>query len=350
MKKVSCNIIRDILPLYIEGVVSDETREEVKAHLESCGSCRKEYQAMTQSFVLPEAPKIQDEDERVLKGLKRQIQVKRRKTAVISAIAAAVVMLAVFLGIVLRATWQEPVEITPSARIGDYILEVEEIRGDSYNLIVAYSLRRLDGGKIDPTIRFFQSCAPVKVFPGWSRLFSSGGSGSGGYDRYEISEDGKTLWILSQTSFSRPIDDGDQVAVTFEDLLLDGGAQTIAGTWQLSFVVSHTAQSIEVLKAPVTVQDQQTYQLTGVQLSDLGLHMDLKTSQLDITAFGRDFSVCLILGDGEILAIEDSNIFMPHHVGDAMAQASYAAMFDAPLASEDVIGLLINGQRISVKE
>ena len=30
MKKISCNIIRDILPLYLDDVVSDETKEMVE--------------------------------------------------------------------------------------------------------------------------------------------------------------------------------------------------------------------------------------------------------------------------------------------------------------------------------
>ena len=33
MKKISCNIIKDILPLYLDGVVSDDTRQMVEEHL-----------------------------------------------------------------------------------------------------------------------------------------------------------------------------------------------------------------------------------------------------------------------------------------------------------------------------
>ena len=40
MKKISCNIIRDILPLYLDDVVSDETKQMVEEHLQSCASCR----------------------------------------------------------------------------------------------------------------------------------------------------------------------------------------------------------------------------------------------------------------------------------------------------------------------
>ena len=33
MKKINCNIIRDILPLYLDDVVSDETKQMVEEHL-----------------------------------------------------------------------------------------------------------------------------------------------------------------------------------------------------------------------------------------------------------------------------------------------------------------------------
>ena len=42
MKKISCNIIKDILPLYLDGVVSDDTRQMVEEHLRTCDQCREE--------------------------------------------------------------------------------------------------------------------------------------------------------------------------------------------------------------------------------------------------------------------------------------------------------------------
>ena len=38
--KNECSIIRDILPLYVENMVSEDTSEFVKEHLESCPACR----------------------------------------------------------------------------------------------------------------------------------------------------------------------------------------------------------------------------------------------------------------------------------------------------------------------
>ncbi len=40
MDNVNCNIINDLLPLYIDDVVSDESRLMVEKHLETCPECR----------------------------------------------------------------------------------------------------------------------------------------------------------------------------------------------------------------------------------------------------------------------------------------------------------------------
>lgn len=42
--KNECSIIRDILPLYVENMVSEDTAEFVKEHLESCPVCRAELE------------------------------------------------------------------------------------------------------------------------------------------------------------------------------------------------------------------------------------------------------------------------------------------------------------------
>ena len=41
MKKITCEIIKDILPLYVDDVVSADTRTMVEEHLAECESCKK---------------------------------------------------------------------------------------------------------------------------------------------------------------------------------------------------------------------------------------------------------------------------------------------------------------------
>jgi len=68
-----CNIIRDILPLYIDEIVSEDTVSFVEEHLEKCAACRTELENMK----APNALEIvvsdtQATDEKPLKAFKKR--------------------------------------------------------------------------------------------------------------------------------------------------------------------------------------------------------------------------------------------------------------------------------------
>lgn len=55
--KLSCDIIRDLLPLYAEELASAATGEVVRRHLEGCEDCRKAYEEMKRSpVIIPAEP------------------------------------------------------------------------------------------------------------------------------------------------------------------------------------------------------------------------------------------------------------------------------------------------------
>ena len=41
--KLDCCVVRDLLPLYVENMVSDQTAEQIKQHLAECPDCQNEY-------------------------------------------------------------------------------------------------------------------------------------------------------------------------------------------------------------------------------------------------------------------------------------------------------------------
>ncbi|MBP5491343.1 MAG: zf-HC2 domain-containing protein [Clostridiales bacterium] len=45
-KRESCNVIMDLLPSYVDGICSQESRQLVQEHLKTCSDCQKVYQAM----------------------------------------------------------------------------------------------------------------------------------------------------------------------------------------------------------------------------------------------------------------------------------------------------------------
>ena len=57
---MNCNIIKDLLPLYIDQCCSEESESLVCTHLESCAGCRSEYEQMKKSLSVPtlELPKV----------------------------------------------------------------------------------------------------------------------------------------------------------------------------------------------------------------------------------------------------------------------------------------------------
>ena len=75
MKEINCNIIRDLLPLYEDGAVSEDTAQLVREHLEGCPACREEYERMRTPTPVPPDRDIsmilQMEDEMRKKSIRR---------------------------------------------------------------------------------------------------------------------------------------------------------------------------------------------------------------------------------------------------------------------------------------
>lgn len=49
-EEISCEIIKDLLPNYIDNVLSNEGKKIIEEHLNNCDSCRKEYEILRSSI------------------------------------------------------------------------------------------------------------------------------------------------------------------------------------------------------------------------------------------------------------------------------------------------------------
>ncbi len=88
-----CNITRDILPLYVENMVSGDTASFVAEHLENCASCREELAKLKKSTELADMGRTISgkyvNEASPLKTLKRKMRRKRILTILLSFAAAA---------------------------------------------------------------------------------------------------------------------------------------------------------------------------------------------------------------------------------------------------------------------
>ena len=63
MRKTSCGVIQDLLPLYLDGCCHADSRALVEEHLKECPDCRRAKQEMTGELPVPEEPASQPEPE-----------------------------------------------------------------------------------------------------------------------------------------------------------------------------------------------------------------------------------------------------------------------------------------------
>lgn len=77
--KVTCNVIRDLLPLYLENIASDDTCTMVEKHISLCEDCRKQLDEMK----LYNNPPI-DTDVAPLRNLKATLRKKKLQTIIFS--------------------------------------------------------------------------------------------------------------------------------------------------------------------------------------------------------------------------------------------------------------------------
>jgi len=86
-----CNIIRDLLPLYAENMVSSDTAAFVEEHLKKCEACKKEYEGIKE----PQPTQKISDAAPVLK-LSRKMKAKRIQTIALTAIFVIALFVSAF--------------------------------------------------------------------------------------------------------------------------------------------------------------------------------------------------------------------------------------------------------------
>jgi predicted anti-sigma-YlaC factor YlaD len=104
--KISCEIIKDLLPLYLDGVCSDDSKALIEEHLVECDNCKAELQAMKGELFanrkeqnLKEAEAVKKLSRRWKKGMMKSVL----KGVLITLLVIAAIALVLYLFMDIRA-------------------------------------------------------------------------------------------------------------------------------------------------------------------------------------------------------------------------------------------------------
>lgn len=78
--KITCNIIQDMLPLYVDDVLNVDSRKMVEEHLKDCEACREKRRNMEEDSLPSFAQASENEkkaEKEILLGIRRRIRRKR---------------------------------------------------------------------------------------------------------------------------------------------------------------------------------------------------------------------------------------------------------------------------------
>lgn len=101
MSKYPCNVIKDLLPSYIDGVCSEKTNTDIEEHLKECASCRTLYDSMKEDL-----PGVSDssyssmDEKKIIQKVNKKINDKDKTVRIICIAICAFVILTTLLFII----------------------------------------------------------------------------------------------------------------------------------------------------------------------------------------------------------------------------------------------------------
>ena len=93
---MKCDIIRDLLPLYCDGLCSEASQQEIEAHVAQCQECRACLAEMKEEARVPSLSPESETEARVLQGVKKKFSRGRRRAVLIA--VAVMLIFSIVLG------------------------------------------------------------------------------------------------------------------------------------------------------------------------------------------------------------------------------------------------------------
>ena len=113
--KITCDVIKDLLPLYIDDVLSDDSKSIVEEHFQDCEECRKLYEVMIADNKVVNVAEEYDGFGKSMKKVKRHFNIRTIVAVLLALALSSAICFVVFIGVV--PTLSTNVEIVPEAYI-----------------------------------------------------------------------------------------------------------------------------------------------------------------------------------------------------------------------------------------
>lgn len=95
--KINCEIIRDLLPLYCDGVCSEASKAAVEEHIGECGLCNSVYQNLSKDTDIPVIDTKEEETKvKFIKDVKNRMKIKKIIIAVVSVAASIGIIFGIY--------------------------------------------------------------------------------------------------------------------------------------------------------------------------------------------------------------------------------------------------------------
>lgn len=92
MNTKNCEVIQDLLPLYIDNICSEESRRIVSEHLESCNACKKIYEDM-RNPVKQDLSEPELDSKQAFKAINHKWRIKKISIVCASMLLTAIIMI-----------------------------------------------------------------------------------------------------------------------------------------------------------------------------------------------------------------------------------------------------------------
>lgn len=145
---ITCEVIRDLLPLYHDGVCSNSSKSLVEEHLKNCEACRKELDMIDAALTTPH---IKPESEKFFQAVSAAWKKGKKKSFIKGIMTTALICILLVGGFVGLTQWKiisvsaDILEVTELSQLSNGSIVFNLLVNDGKNLRVIKYMTTDDG-------------------------------------------------------------------------------------------------------------------------------------------------------------------------------------------------------------